>query len=91
MTPYDGSGYGISMYWRSQMKDIANQSGEECPCWSNSEPSINFISKEFNEDLTDVREFRISVKCKKKTDLCNTSFNNTEKELLNKFKIFYKV
>lgn len=82
MTPYDGSGYGISMYWRSQMKDIANESGESCPCWENTEPLITFNQGE---------QISITVKCQEKTEKCRVDFNTTEIEFMKKFKEFYNV
>lgn len=91
MQPYDGSGYGISMYWRSKMKDIANESGEACPCWHNEEPLIKFIAPEVSQDCTDVKDFKISVQCSHKTNICKTEFKTTEIELVKRFKTFYKV
>ncbi len=82
MQPYDGSGYGISMYWRSQMKDIANESGEACPCWQNEEPKINFIGGD---------EVTIKIECVEKTENCKVDFNTTQIEFMRKFKEFYKV
>ncbi len=82
MTPYDGSGYGISMYWRNQMKEIAEKNNETCRCWSSNEPLICFNE---GNDLT------ITIECPKKTEECKTNFNVTEVELVNKFKVFYKV
>ncbi len=91
MQPYDGSGYGISMYWRNTMKDIANESGEACPCWSNEEPLIKFIPTELHKNCTEVNHFKISVQCSSKKEECRSSFQKTEIELVNKFKTFYKV
>lgn len=91
MTPYDGSGYGISIYWRKQMKDIANESGEQCPCWHNTEPLIKFVAPSSPKECTDVREFTISVQCPQKTDECKAAFQTTEAELIKRFKNFYKV
>lgn len=91
MIPYDGSGYGISMYWRNQMKDIANESGEACSCWKQNEPLINFIPPDSVSDSKDIKAFKISIKCSQKTDECKFDFKNTETELVKKFKEFYKV
>lgn len=91
MTPYDGSGYGISMYWRNTMKDIANESGESCPCWNNDEPLIKFIPPKSPRECTDVNDFKIAVQCSQKTDECKKNFSATEIELIRKFKEFYKV
>ncbi len=91
MQPYDGSGYGISMYWRKTMKDIANESGEACPCWHIEEPLIKFNAPELNQDCADVKEFKISVQCSLKTQDCKSNFQATEIELVKRFKIFYKV
>jgi hypothetical protein len=82
MIPYDGSGYGVSIYWRSQMKDIADESGEACACWKNEEPTINFLDGE---------NISIKIECKEKTEKCKVDFNTTEIEFMKRFKEFYKV
>jgi hypothetical protein len=80
MQPFDGSGYGVSMYWRWKMKEIAEENKESCPCWIQKEPIITF-----KEDSG----FDITISCQDKT--CDKTFCKTEKELVDKFKIFYKV
>jgi hypothetical protein len=83
MIPYDGSGYGHSLYWRMQMKEIALEKGEICKCWDKTEPKINFIG--------DKDEFQMTIECKDKTEQCVPSFEATQLELTDKFKVFYKV
>lgn len=80
MTPYDGTGYGASIYWRSVMKDLANESGEACPCWTKDEPKIDF-----NGD----HGLEIKVTCQAKD--CDKTFPQTEKRLVGRFMEFYKV
>lgn len=80
MQPYDGTGYGASLYWRSQMKDLAANNGEFCPCWSSKEPKIRFEGED---------GLKLKVECEDKT--CGTTFERTEKDLVNRFRTFYKV
>lgn len=87
----NGSGYGIAMYWRNTMKDLANDSGEVCPCWHNDEPLIKFIAPKLPHDCTEINQFKISVQCKSKTEECKSSFPETEIELMKTIKTFYKV
>ena len=82
MTPYDGTGYGASIYWRSQMKDIASKNNETCPCWQYQEPKINFIDGE---------QLQLKVECGPICALPRNGFSVTERELVDKFKVFYKV
>lgn len=82
MTPYDGSGYGHSIYWRMQMKEIAESNGETCKCWKENEPKITFVGD---------KNFEIVIECKEKKEDCNEKFEITQKELLSKFKNFHKV
>lgn len=81
MQPYK-SGYEIAMYWRSQMKDIANESGEACPCWEKSDPYITF---------TESPDVSVKIECLEKTEECKVDFNTTQIEFMRKFKEFYKV
>lgn len=74
------SGYGAAIYWRSVMKDLANQNGEICPCWSSKEPRIDFEGDE---------GFEVKVSCLDKT--CDKTFPQTEKGLIGRFMEFYKV
>jgi hypothetical protein len=83
MAPYDGSGYGHSIYWRNKMKEIAQEKKETCSCWSKDEPAINFCGER--------DQFEMTISCKEKTSECVKSFPETQAELVNKFKIFYKV
>lgn len=62
------------------MKDLANESGEACPCWLNEEPIIKFEGED---------GLRIKVQCR--DNVCGKTFERTEKELVDKFRIFYKV
>lgn len=82
MTPYDGTGYGASIYWRSQMKDIAAKNNEACPCWQYQEPRIEFVEGE---------DFKLKVACGSIRCDQRNGFSNTERELVDKFKVFYKV
>lgn len=82
MIPYDGSGYGVSMYWRYQMKGIAEQCGESCPCWSTKEPLIKFNSENI---------FMVSIECFEKTIDCKPTFHTTEAELMKKFQSLYNM
>jgi len=82
MTPYDGSGYGHSIYWRTQMKIIAEYNSETCKCWSENEPKMNFVGD---------KEFEIVISCSDKKDDCKDKFEVTQKELTEKFKNFHKV
>ncbi len=82
MIPYDGTGCGASIYWRLVMKTLAEKNSENCPCWNTNEPLIKFVG---------CNDFRINIECQKKKESCIPDFNNTEKELLAKFKNFYKV
>lgn len=75
------AGYGASIYWRNQMKDIANESGEACPCWIVDEPLIKFNGS---------TEFTISIECQDRKDNCQKTFSQTEVQLLNQFMAFYK-
>jgi len=82
MIPHDGSGYGHSIYWRSQMKEIAELNGETCKCWVKNEPKIIFKGDE---------DFKIVIECRDKKDECKNRFDVTQKELTEKFKNFHKV
>lgn len=82
MAPFDGSGYGHSIYWRRQMLEIAEANGELCKCWIKDTPTLNFCGEE---------NFEIVIECKEKKEDCNDSFKETQKQLLSKFKHFYKV
>jgi hypothetical protein len=82
MIPYDGQGYGRSIYWQNQAIDIAKNNSEKCDCWSETPPFIEF---------RDGGEFCLKVNCWDKTDACKVSFPKTEAELTNKFLRFYKV
>lgn len=82
MTPYDGSGYGHSIYWRSQLKEIAEKNGEKCTCWEKNEPHMTFSGDS---------DFKIVVSCKPKQETCIGEFDLTQREILEKFKNFHKV
>ena len=82
MAPYDGSGYGHSVYWRKTMLEIAESNGEICKCWVKDNPTLNFCGEE---------SFEIVIECKEKKEDCSNTFKDTQKELLSKFKNFYKV
>ncbi len=82
MTPYDGSGYGQSMYWRRQLKEIANEKNETCQCWDRNEPKMYFKGD---------RKFEIIISCNEIQDNCKKNFDRTQKEILERFKNFHKV
>jgi hypothetical protein len=79
MMPYDGSGYGHSVYWHSKMKEIAKQNNELCACWKENEPKINFIG--------DREDFAVEIKCH---NMCISSFQKTQAQFTEQFKTFYK-
>ena len=82
MNPSDGTGYGHSMYWRYQLKEIALNNGEACSCWKENEPRMNFVGD---------RKFTIIVKCKEKKSDCKERFDLTQEEITQKFMNFHKV
>ncbi len=82
MMPYDGSGYGKSSYWEWQLKSIARNNGEWCPCWENKTPLLKFKS---DDDV-----IRLKIKCLSKSILCKQCFPNTEKALKELFIKMYK-
>lgn len=82
MIPFDGSGYGVSMYWRNEMKHIAKKNEESCFCWEQQEPLIKFNE---GDNVT------MSIECAEKTSECTKSFRKTEIQFICQFKEFYKV
>lgn len=82
LTPYDGSGYGKSNYWKKKANDIAREYGEDCSCWGDSSLfDINFGRE----------SFKITLECKDPRNTCNTIFSRTEKKIESMFKEFYRV
>ncbi len=82
MIPYDGAGYGKSLFWTWQMRSIALQNNEECYCWENQMPNIIFKP---SDDV-----IKIKIKCASKTALCKNGFPDTEKALKEIFIRMYK-
>lgn len=78
----DGYGCGTSIYWTWQLRSIAAQNGEECDCWNTVHPILKIQE---GDDL------RLRIKCTVKSNLCKEAFPETEREITERFKKFYKV
>lgn len=81
MIPGDGTGYGRSLYWEQQAKQIAKNKLEYCRCWDFINPIIHFST-----DGT----YKLFVACKSSSLTCTKDFQKTDKALTKKFKEFYK-
>lgn len=82
MQPYDGHGFGKSIYWTWQAASIGRQNGEACFCWDEAKPTL-----EIKPDV----ELTIKVTCAAKSLYCRNDFPKTEEKLKELFKEFYKV
>lgn len=81
MMPFDGLGYGCSIYWNTVIKQVGKDQGEECPCWADHLPQVIFQPEPFT----------VKVRCASKQVTCKTDFTQTEQALTEKFLRFYKV
>lgn len=81
MIPYDGTGYGRSIYWETKTKQVARKNHEYCPCWDFISPIIK-LSKD--------GEYQIKVKCYSKCDTCVSEFPKTNEKMTFLFRRFYK-
>ena len=82
MIRHDVTGYGMSMYWHNQMREIAQENLEMCSCWLTHEPLIKFNG---------MNKFTISIECSEKMSECRPYFKSTEKEFTERFKSFYNI
>jgi len=83
MIPFDGTGYGRSLYWAISARDIARQNGELCPCWDKKIPELYYRTK--TGYMCDIK---IKVKCADGN--CNdVNFEKKQGEIVKKFKEFY--
>lgn len=82
MLPYDGSGYGSSLYWKKLAYTTAKNNGEYCVCWEENYPTISMSC-----DGT----YKASVECFEKQNGCKLSFEETNKEISRLFRKFYNM
>ncbi len=87
MIPYDGFGYGKSIYWHVEAKSIAKANNEDCFCWGEDLPRLIIKSKDGS-----LRTVKVKIGCYLEDGklLKCRSFSNTELALSEKFKEFYK-
>jgi hypothetical protein len=82
MIPFDGTGYGRSIYWQMKAKEVAKRKHEYCPCWDLNNPVIR-PSQEGKLDM--------KIHCFLRSTECRVDFHRTEKVLTRKFKEMYGI
>lgn len=81
MIPFDGTGFGRSLYWEMKAKDIARKKHEFCPCWENHNPVV---------ELSTDGSYTVLVQCFNSGTGCLTDFSLTNEKMSKLFKKFYK-
>lgn len=81
MIPFDGTGFGRSLYWEMRTKEIARKNNEYCPCWDLRNPVIEFSSD---------GHYNVLVGCSMPMDTCIQNFDQTNAKMTKLFKKFYK-
>jgi hypothetical protein len=91
LAPYDGNGYGRSLYWQYYARQTAFANKEYCLCWENNDPDITIVPSYKNLHLDPkCHRINISIKCQNKVAGCPESFEKTQEELEIMFNNFYK-